>query len=79
MFTEPSHRGEGHGTRIVRAAIRWAKARDVRVMLLHASPFGDPIYKRLGFERTTKMRLVLVGKKRGRDSSAKKASRRASR
>ena len=79
MFTEPRHRGEGHATRIVRAAIRWTKARDVPVMLLHASRFGDPIYKRLGFERTTEMQLFLVGKKRCRDSSARKASRRASR
>ncbi len=66
VFTEPAHRGRGHGARIVREAIRYAKARGIQVMLLHASPFGEPIYKRLGFERTKEMRLFLGGGKRRR-------------
>src|SRR5438445_12371771 len=60
MFTEPGHRGEGHATPVVAAAIRWAKARGIPVMLLHASDFGEPIYRRLGFERTREMRRSLV-------------------
>jgi GNAT superfamily N-acetyltransferase len=60
MFTEPDHRGEGHATRIVQAAIRWAKARGISVMLLHASPYGESLYARLGFERTTEMRKFLT-------------------
>ena len=59
MFTESGHRGEGHATRIVRAAIRWAKRRGVPTMILHASRFGEPIYKRLGFKATTEMRRRL--------------------
>ncbi len=51
MFTEPSHRGKGHATRIVRAAVSWAKARGIGVMLLHASRFGEPIYRREGSSR----------------------------
>ena len=66
MFTEPGHRGRGYGARIVREAIRYAKARGIDVMLLHASPFGEPIYTRLGFERTTEMRLFLGSRKRRR-------------
>ncbi|HYV09006.1 MAG TPA: GNAT family N-acetyltransferase [Thermoplasmata archaeon] len=61
MFTEPSHRGKGHATRIVRAAVSWAKARGIGVMLLHASRFGEPIYRREGFEPTTEMRRFLSG------------------
>lgn len=59
MFTDPVHRGEGAATRIVRAAMKWAKSRGIHVMLLHASPFGEPLYTRLGFERTTEMRRFL--------------------
>src|SRR2546425_3068223 len=43
MFTKEAHRGRGHGARIVREAIRFAKARGIPVMLLHASAFGEPI------------------------------------
>src|SRR5207245_11327789 len=66
MFTEPAHRGRGYGARIVREAIRYARARGIHVMLLHASPFGEPIYQRLGFERTKEMRLLLDRRKRRR-------------
>jgi len=60
MFTEPGHRGKGHATRVVSAAIGWAKARGIGTILLHASRFGEPIYRRFGFERTTEMRLRLT-------------------
>jgi len=59
MFTEPGHRGKGHARRIVRAAIRWSKSRGLSIMLLHASPFGKPIYEAEGFAPTTEMRLSL--------------------
>src|SRR5256712_10057131 len=78
MYTEPAHRGRGHGARIVREAIRYAKGRGVHVMLLHASPFCEPIYERLGFERTKEMRLFLDRRKRRpRTSAARKTPRRA--
>jgi len=79
MFTEPAHRGQGHGARIVREAIRYAKARGIHVMLLHASAFGEPIYKRLGFERTTEMRLFLGPRKRRgqRVPASRKTARRS--
>src|SRR6266571_4965692 len=66
MFTEPAHRGRGYGVRIVREAIRYAKARGIHVMLLHASTFGESVYTRLGFEPTTEMRLFLGSRKRRR-------------
>lgn len=79
MFTEPAHRGRGYGARIVREAIRHAKARGIHVMLLHASKFGEPIYRRLGFERTTEMRLFLGPRKRrrARVPASRKTPRRA--
>lgn len=77
MFTEPGHRRKGHAIRIVRTAVRWAKARGIHLMLLHASRFGEPMYTREGFERTTEMRLVLTTPRRSRRRSEK--SDRASR
>ncbi len=79
MFTEPAHRGRGHGARIAREAIRYAKARGIHVILLHSSEFGEPIYTRLGFERTTEMRLFLGRQKRhrARVRSTRKTERRA--
>ena len=77
MFTEPSHRGKGHATRIVRAAIRWAKSRGIPVMLLHASDSGEPIYRRLGFERTKEMRRSTVRVTRRQARPSRKTSRRA--
>lgn len=79
MFTDPAHRGEGAATRIVRAAIKWAKARGIHVMLLHASPFGEPLYTRLGFERTSEMRRFLDGGARRRVRASPKSSHRRSR
>jgi GNAT superfamily N-acetyltransferase len=77
MFTEPDHRGEGHATRIVRAAIRWARSRGIPIMLLHASDFGEPIYRRLGFERTREMRRPLVRAPRRKARSSRKTLDRA--
>ncbi|HEX9340024.1 MAG TPA: GNAT family N-acetyltransferase [Thermoplasmata archaeon] len=75
MFTEPSHRGRGHATRVVRAAVRWAKARGIDVMLLHASRFGEPIYRKEGFEPTTEMRRFLSTQRRRRLPNPSPASR----
>ena len=79
MFTEPGHRGKGHATRIVRAAIRWTKARDIPVMLLHASDLGEPVYRRLGFQKTREMRRNLTRMPRRRPRLSRKSARRRSR
>ena len=60
MFTEPSHRGRGVASRIVREMIRWSRARRYGRLLLHASRFGRPVYARLGFEAGSEMRLELI-------------------
>ncbi len=57
MYTEPDHRGRGHGTRIVREAIRWARRHGFERMTLHASDYGQGIYRREGFRRTPEMQL----------------------
>ena len=79
MFTEPGHRGAGHAGRIVRAAIRWGRSRGVPTMMLHASRFGEPIYRRFGFKATKEMRRSLHPHSRGRVRTPKKARRHPSR
>lgn len=69
MFTERRHRGKGLATRLVREARRWARAHGCGMIVLHASRFGEPIYRREGYARTTEMRLRL-------DAPAPRARRR---
>jgi len=66
MFTEPAHRGKGHASRIVREAVRWARAHGYDAITLHASDYGESIYRREGFTRTMEMRLRLRDKGRVR-------------
>ena len=66
MFTEPAHRGKGHASRIVRAAVQWARERGYPRISLHASEEGRSVYERLGFEPTTEMRLKLDAPRRRR-------------
>src|SRR5206468_12993468 len=44
MFTEPAHRGRGHGARIVQEAIRVAQARGIPVRQLQTYACGEPNY-----------------------------------
>ena len=64
MFTEPEHRGKGYASRIVREAVRWARAHGYDAVTLHASEYGESIYRREGFTRTVEMRLRLKSKGR---------------
>jgi GNAT superfamily N-acetyltransferase len=59
MYTKPAHRGRGYATRIVREAVRWARGRGYDAITLHASDYGQSIYRREGFGRTMEMRLRL--------------------
>jgi len=59
VFTEPEQRGKGHATRITREAMKWARARGIERMTLHASNQGRNVYASLGFERTHEMRRNL--------------------
>ena len=60
MFTEPAHRGKGYASRVVREAVRWARAAGYDAMTLHASDYGESVYRTAGFRRTSEMRLRLT-------------------
>jgi GNAT superfamily N-acetyltransferase len=61
MYTEREDRGRGHASRVVRAALEWAKAHGYPIVILHASDEGKGIYERAGFRGTSEMRLRLDG------------------
>lgn len=70
MFTEPAWRGKGIARRIVQAAMRWSRERGHPRLTLHASQMGQPVYEKLGFERTWEMRRLLKPKAPGRPPRA---------
>ena len=49
VATDPAHRRQGLGTRVMRAALADARRRGARTASLQASPDGFPLYERLGF------------------------------
>ena len=59
MYTDPAYRRKGLASMIVRHAIQWSRARGYPRLILHASEMGEPVYARLGFQRTTEMRMAL--------------------
>jgi GNAT superfamily N-acetyltransferase len=66
MFTEPAHRGKGYASGIVGEAVTWARKHGYDAVTLHASEYGESIYRREGFRRTMEMRLRLKSKGRVR-------------
>lgn len=59
IYTEPSYRRNGIARRIMQTIVDWCCAEGFKVVSLHASPFGRPLYESLGFEPTNEMRLHL--------------------
>ena len=59
VYTHPAHRGHGLARLLTEAAMAETRRRGVRIMTLHASEFGRPIYEKLGFTPTNEMRVTL--------------------
>jgi len=66
MYTEPEHRGNRLASRIVLAAMRWARREGYPRMTLHASDMGRNVYSRAGWKRTWEMRAKLDRSQRKR-------------
>jgi GNAT superfamily N-acetyltransferase len=69
MYTERNARNRGVASALVRAMLDWARKRGYVRITLHASRFGRPVYRKLGFEDSNEMRFHLVGEGRGRPAS----------
>ncbi len=57
IYVVPDQRGRGVGSAVTAWLVRWARARGFQRVVLHATRFGRPVYRRLGFERSWEMRL----------------------
>ena len=60
VSTLPAHRGKGYGTLLVLYVIEWARSIEADRVDLSATPEGQHIYERAGFEPTTAPRMKLV-------------------
>jgi ribosomal protein S18 acetylase RimI-like enzyme len=56
----PTARGRGHGEAITRSVTNQGFDRGAPVVVLQASPFGEPIYRRLGYREITRYPWYLV-------------------
>ncbi len=61
FWTAPEARGRGYAKQLVNACIDECRARGSKVVVLHASKFGRPIYENFGFTQTNEMMLTLGG------------------
>jgi GNAT superfamily N-acetyltransferase len=63
FYTAAEARGRGFAKQMLTASIDICRERGHDVAVLHASPFGRPIYEKFGFEQTNEMMLKLEPQK----------------
>lgn len=59
FYTAPEARGRGFAKQMLAACVDVCRERGHRVVVLHASRFGRPIYEQFGFTQTNEMLLRL--------------------
>ncbi len=59
FYVDPAFRGRGLAYELLTTAVEDARRRGIKVVSLHASKFGKPLYERNGFEPTNEMILRL--------------------
>lgn len=57
VYVDPAFRGRGLAKELLEVAMNDARQRGIKVMSLHASEFGRPLYERNGFKSTNEMIL----------------------
>jgi GNAT superfamily N-acetyltransferase len=60
VYVESGYRGRGLGKGLTTCCVEYLKSLGCTRAILHASPFGKPIYTQLGFNDSNEMRLDLV-------------------
>lgn len=58
MATEPSARRQGHARAVLTALLEWFEENGVPSVGLHASPYGEPLYRTFGFSESPYPELV---------------------
>ena len=59
VYTEPEFRKRGLARLLAVKAIEWCRTQGYKILWLHASKYGKPLYDSLGFEPTNEMKLML--------------------
>ena len=59
VYVEPDYRHRGIARALVQTALDWCRAEGIRVVTLHASNAGRPLYESLGFQLTNEMRCII--------------------
>ncbi|MGD2184243.1 GNAT family N-acetyltransferase [Lusitaniella coriacea] len=59
VYVEPEFRDRGIGKKLTQTACEYLKSIGCTQAILHASPYGKPLYEKLGFVASNEMRLDL--------------------
>ena len=59
VYTYPEFRKQSLARRLTEKAIDWCRRDGFKVLWLHASEYGRPLYESLGFIATNEMKLML--------------------
>jgi GNAT superfamily N-acetyltransferase len=59
FYTTAAARGRGFAKQLLAASVEECRSRGIKAVVLHASPFGRPIYEKFGFTPTSEMMLKL--------------------
>ena len=60
VYVESSYRRQGIGNQLTKKTINYLQSLGCTRILLHASPFGKPLYESMGFYAGNEMRLDLL-------------------
>ncbi|HEX3596697.1 MAG TPA: GNAT family N-acetyltransferase [Polyangiaceae bacterium] len=61
--TVPAARGKGHANAVMRHVSNHAFDRGAAAVILQATPFGEPVYRKLGYQEVTRYPWYMAGKK----------------
>ncbi|HEX4664738.1 MAG TPA: GNAT family N-acetyltransferase [Terriglobales bacterium] len=59
VYTYPEFRNRGLARMLTNKAIDWCRTHGFKVLWLHASHLGRPLYESLGFEASNEMKLII--------------------
>ena len=59
VYTYPEFRKQGLARELTQRAIDYCRAEGFKVLWLHASKYGRPLYESMGFEATNEMKLII--------------------
>lgn len=59
VYTYPEFRKRGLARRLTQKAIDYCRTEGFKVLWLHASKYGHPVYESMGFEATNEMKLII--------------------